>query len=342
MRSIFITLLLPTFTLSFSANGQNEFKQLLDSVISTSKETSYYSSTVNWDSLSAEMHALVNNPEKLSDLQPAFTLMLNKLLDHHGRIMSTTDYSTIAHFTDWDNKRHTDDREFSSDHWAIVNNIDSRFEYALLEDNIGYLKIVGIGGNVDGQMEAERIRAAVKELNKKKVKNWIVDLRYNGGGNVNVMMAGIAPLFDTETVASILDESNEVQVTADIRKGNFWYAGSNVFRMKKCPKVKEPKIAVLTSRWTASSGELVAVSFKGQENVAFLGEATGGYTTNTGWTVLNNQIAVVIATGVYCDRNGVAYHEHVEPDIEIAFEVEKDRTKDKGIIEASKWLLNNM
>lgn len=336
-----LTAIVLIFSLQAYSQKEAELNALLDSVISTSKNISYYSTTVDWDSLSNKMHALVPDAKVIADLKPAFTLMLNELRDHHGRIMSTEDYSIIAHFTDWSNKRHSDKRERSDENWAIVNNIESRFEYLLLPGNIGYLKVVGIGGNLDGQLESERIREAICELAKKnKVKEWIIDLRYNGGGNINVMLAGMAPLLDTDTVATIIDASEEIQITANVIKGNFWYAGNNVFKMKKGPKIKGAKIAVLTSRWTVSSGELVAVAFKGQENVKFFGEATGGYTTNTSWTVLNNQIAVVIATGVYCDRNGITYDENVKPDIEIEFRIEQDPLQDEGIIQASKWLRN--
>ena len=334
----FLVLSLLAFSINGNAQEISEMNALLDSVISSAKESSYYSTEVNWDSLTVEMHNLAIDPVDVYDLKPAFTLMLNELRDHHGRIMSTSDYSTIANFTDRDIQRHADDREFDSETWAIVNNLESRFQYALLPGGIGYLKIVAVAGNVDGQLESERIRAGVCELKKAKVKEWIVDLRYNGGGNINVMLAGIAPLLNTETVASIQDESNEIRFTAEVKKGNFWYAGNNVFKMKKGPKLKDPKIAVLTSRWTVSSGELVAVAFKGQENVQFFGEATGGYTTNTGWQVFDNKIALVIATGVYCDRNGVSYDINVRPDVEIEFVVENDRSKDEGILQASDWL----
>lgn len=313
---------------------------ILDSVIRTSKELSYYSSTVNWDSLSREMHVLAKGATETTDLPPSFTLMLNELRDHHGRIMSTADYSNIAYFNDWENSRRTDDREFPKAQWAIVNNLEARFEYQLLENNVAYLKIVGIGGNVDGQKEAERIRAAVCELASTDVNEWIIDLRYNSGGNVNVMLAGIAPLLDAKTLASVRNEHGEIQTTAEIKKGNFWYAGVNQFEVKKGPKVQNPKIAILLSRWTASSGELTAIAFKGQENVRFFGEETNGYTTNNSFTIFDNQIALVISTGVFCDRNGISYDENVEPDVKIECTFEDDLNTDEGIIQASKWLKN--
>jgi C-terminal processing protease CtpA/Prc len=105
------------------------------------------------------------------------------------------------------------------------------------------------------------------------------------------------------------------------------------------PKFKIlPKIAVLTSRWTVSSGEIVATTLKGRPNTRFFGEATGGYTTNNGWDILGEEIILNISTGIFTDRNGKAYKHNIPVDIEIPFEVIKDKEKDTCIIAAKKWL----
>lgn len=324
----------------FGQTREVELIQILDTVISKSKEISYYTKTVNWDSLSNKMHIAAKGAKKIDDLKPAFEILLNGLRDHHGHVRKTSDYSILASFTDLKNSRRLDEREYDSDIWKIVNNIESRYEYAILENDIGYLKIVGVGPNVDGQKEVERIRKSLDELCEKKVKKWIIDLRYNGGGNINVMLAGIAPLLDTKTVVTIQDENKNIIASAKIRKCNFWYRGSNVFPVEKKTKIRNPKIVVLTSRWTTSSGEFVAVAFKGQKNTRFFGEETDGKTTENSWEIINNEIALVISTGVYCDRKGNVYTDNVKPDREVLFSVEEDKEKDKGIIEAINWLNN--
>ena len=337
---LFILIVMASNLVYGQSTETKEMAQVLDAVISKSKEISFYSKTVNWDTLSAKMHLSVKNAKKIDELKPALEMLLNELRDHHGTIRKTSDYSIIASFTDAQNSRKTDKRAFDSEIWGIVNDIESRFEYAILPNNIGYLKVVGVGPNLDGQKESERIRNAIKALCKKKVRNWIIDLRYNGGGNINVMLAGLAPLLDTKEVVSIQNEDGNIQATAEIKKGDFWYRGTKAFEMDNKPRIRKAKIAILTSRWTWSSGEFVAVAFKGQKNTRFFGEKTGGFTTNNSWDIINNEIALVISTGVYCDRNGNVYLKYVEPDEEIVFEVESDKEKDKGIIEAVNWLRN--
>ena len=137
---------------------------------------------------------------------------------------------------------------------------------------------------------------------------------------------------------SIEDENGDTQTTAEFKEGSFWYAGVSAFPMKNDPPLDAPKVAILMSRWTWSSGEFIAVAFKGQKHTRFFGEHTGGYTTNNGWEVINDEIALVMSTGVYCDRNGIAYSKYVSPDEEIVFEVESDKARDTGIRAATTWL----
>lgn len=338
MKKTLLILVLALSNVSYSQSINPEMRLILDTVFSRTKEVSYYRKSVNWDSLETAVYQSAIGAQNVEELKPAFELILNGIRDHHGKVMRTADYSILAHFTDYKNARFIDDRAFDPKIWSIVNDLDARFTDTLLEGNIAYLNVVGVGPNVDGQTEAERIRCAVSKLHQQNVDKWIIDLRYNGGGNINVMLAGLAPLLDTKTVASIQDANGEFGVNAQIKKGNFYYAGRNVFKIKKSPKIKNPKIVILTSRWTISSGELVAVAFQGQKNTVFMGEGTAGYTTNNGFEPIGEDIALVISTGVYCDRNGTAYDKNIIPDVEIPLEVEMDPSLDNGILEAIKWL----
>ena len=340
MRYILGFFIMVSSHIIFGQTRGTEMIQVLDTVISRSKDISYYANSVDWDSLSSKMYEAAEGAKEIIDLKPALEILLNGLRDHHGHIRKTSDYSIIASFTDHTNSRNADNRIYDPEIWKIVNNVDSRYEYALLPNQIGYLRIVGVGPNLDGQKEAERIRNSLVELHNNKVNKWIIDLRYNGGGNINVMLAGISPLLDAKTVVTIQGEHKNIIASAEIRKNNFWYRGINVFPIEKNLKIRNPKIAVLTSRWTTSSGEFVAVAFKGQKNTRFFGEVTEGKTTENSWEIINGELALIISTGVYCDRNGNVYTENVKPDKEVLFEVEENRERDKGIIEAIKWLNN--
>jgi carboxyl-terminal processing protease len=298
-----------------------------------------YTSTVDWDLLQKQIHQHVENAKTIVDLQPAFETLLNALRDHHGKILNATNYVPIAYFTDSKNHRHPETRTKELEVWKIVNDTSLHFAYKLLDGHIGYLKIVGIGPNADIEAESKKIRAAVIELHEKKAERWIVDLRYNGGGNIHPMIEGIATLIGDGKVGSITNLNNEKLFDWEIKNGNFIYHGFQAVDLINQPTFSVlPRIAVLTSRWTVSSGELTAVALKGRPNTKFFGESTGGFTTNTNWEIINNQVIVCISSGIYADRNGVIYEHNIPVDIEIPFEVETNPEKDKCVLTAKKWL----
>lgn len=155
------------------------------------------------------------------------------------------------------------------------------------------------------------------------------------------MLSGLTPLLNTSKVASIQDNNGTILGLAEVIDGNYRYFDYEGFSITNNQMIESPKIAVLTSRYTVSSGELVAVAFKGQEDVRYFGESTGGYTTNTSGEVIQDAVVLVIATGVFCDRNGHAYSENVPVDVNINFEAETDKLKDEGIIAAKAWLIQD-
>ena len=338
MKFFLVVFVMVSQMLVFSQPNNKKLKKIVNAVLERSEEISMYGDSTNWASIQNEVYLKSKNVNTISELKPAFESLINALRDHHARVLMATDYSILAHFTDHSNIRYKDTRAYDSEMWRSVNDPDAKFEFELLEDHIGYLKIVAIGPNTNGQAEAEKIRNAIYAFDKQGVDQWIIDLRYNGGGNANVMLSGLVPLFDTNKIAGVQKNNGEILGWGEITNGNYQYFGYEGFPISDNHAIKSPKIAVLTSRYTVSSGELVAVAFKGQKNVRFFGEATGGYTTNTSGENILESVILVIATGVFCDRTGQSYPHNVPVDELIDFKVESDKTKDLGIKTANEWL----
>ncbi len=212
------------------------------------------------------------------------------------------------------------------------------FECKLLKGNIGYIKLVGIAPNVDIQAESEKIRNEIIKLNKNKIHGWIIDLRYNGGGNMHPMVTGIAPLIGDGKVGCLKNLKGENIFDWEIKYSNFVYQNNQILTLPNKPKFKKPqKIAVLMSKYTVSSGELVATCLKGRPNTKFFGEASGSLTTNNNWEYINNEVILNISTGVFCDRNEVCYEYNIPVDVEIPFEIVKETEEDRSVVEAKRW-----
>ncbi|MEQ1605835.1 MAG: S41 family peptidase [Pyrinomonadaceae bacterium] len=320
--------------------AQTEPKVILDKTFDRAKQISLYSARVDWETLRRQVYAKAENAKTIRDLKPAFEALLNGLRDHHGRITDARSFADIANFTDWANLNHPDQRPRDPKIHALINDSSNQFAYKRLDGNIGYLKIVGIAPNIDIQKESERIRRAVIELSAAKVDKWIIDLRYNSGGNMNPMMAGIGPLVGEGKVGDLVDLKGTRQFDWVIRNGNFIYGGSQAANLPYEPKFRKlPKIAVLTSRYTVSSGEIVATALKGRPNARSFGEATGSYTTNNSWDIIDGEVVVAISTGVFADRTGTGYPINIPVDEAVPFEINKAPGEDKCIIAARRWLL---
>lgn len=333
----YISLLL--ITLQAVCSGQNEIRAVLDAVFTRTKQTSLYTSIVNWDSLQKEVYREAVHATTIRELKPAFEALLNGLNDKHGRILHAGDYSTIAAFTAFDKLNHPDKRIRDPATWKIVNDTALQFEYKMLAGKTGYLRIVAIPPNADIHKEAQRIRTAVKRLANLKAKKWIIDLRYNGGGNMHPMVSGIAPIIGDGKTGCLKNLEGEKLFDWEIKSGNFIYAGYQAIDLPNEPQFNyTPKVAVLTSRWTVSSGEVVATCFKGRPNTKFFGEMTGSFTTNNNWEIINDLVILNISTGIFCDRNGISYEYNIPVDAEIPFDPANRVENDKCITEALKWL----
>lgn len=327
------------FLLPLGLFGQSKPVAMLDSVIAIARSTSMYAETVNWDSLQVQLYQKAEKAKKAEDLKPAFETLLNALRDHHGRILRMSDYSNLAYFTDYRNRRYRDPRPKNSDVWAMLNDTASHFSYLLLDGHIGYLKIVSVGPGEDVVAVAKNIRMALLELYGRGANSWIIDLRYNGGGNMHPMMAGIAPLVGEGKVGSVVTLDQKRLFDWEIKNNNFIYAGYQAIDLQLAPAFKSPPaVAVLTSRYTVSSGELVATALKGRPATRFFGEATGGFTTNNGWVFVGGELIVNISTGIYCDRSGNVYPHNLPVDQEVVFQPGVSVSEDAGVRAAMDWL----
>ncbi|MBK9455999.1 MAG: hypothetical protein IPO24_10605 [Bacteroidetes bacterium] len=55
--------------------------------------------------------------------------------------------------------------------------------------------------------------------------------------------------------------------------------------------------------------------------------------------MINEEILLLISTGVYTDRNKIAYTINIPVDVELPFVIEKNISNDIGVTTAIKWLL---
>jgi C-terminal processing protease CtpA/Prc len=259
--------------------------------------------------------------------------MLSELKDSHGRVFHNNQF--LSYYSG-EKKEHR--AKMNSD---TYNQIQSGkvydFEGKLIDDRIGYLRIVGLpmGDNIAMSNE---IQNAVCQVMEQGAEKWIIDLRYNGGGNMFPMVEGIAALVGDGIVGGTKGASENEESVWQIRNGDFYYDDQTVALENKCWTVYLPKIAVLTSVYTASSGEALAVILKQRPMTRFFGSKTMGMVTATDWKPIDDVTAMSISVSYYIDRDKNLYDKYVDVDEEVEFKPGSSLQEDLGIERALEWL----
>lgn len=324
-------LLVSALILSQNIFGQSSYHP----IVLKAKETSYYSNGLNWDSINSTFLNLVGNGTTVEELKPGLQHLLNSLSDKHGSFRSAKNHSMVTYYR---GKQEPDIRhsDFVNN---VINDISAEFSYQKLGNDVGYLKVVAIGGNFSVKEAADAIRAGVKDLSNQGVEKWIVDLRFNGGGNINPMISGLAPLIGEGIIGGSVDANNNPFREYQIKESQFYDTERLVCEMDNEPKIEpSEKVAVLLSRYTISSGEMLAVAFKGRKNTLFIGEETAGYTTGNGYDQIGEELFMVISQSVYNDRDKNRYDHKVGVDVEMEFQHTIEMSEDKQITSAIEWL----
>ena len=328
-----ITQILAIFLLISSCKAQKK-ETVFNPIVLKAKETSLYSERINWYEVNTKFIELTKGKENVEDLKEGLQYLINSLGDKHACFRSPVDGSIIVYYNGKIKESDNRDSKFIN---TVINDLSRKFSYQLLDNGIGYLRVVAIGRG-DVKEQADFIRNGLVALKTKGVDKWILDLRFNGGGNIDPMLSGLAPLVGKGFVGGAINARNEIR-TYKIENGQFYNYNRLACEMNDMPEIKpDEKVAVLLSRYTISSGELVAVAFKGRDNTLFIGEETAGYTTGNGFDKVSDELALVISQDVFMDRNKNVYHNKVGVDIAIEFQHTIDIKNDNQINRAIEWL----
>lgn len=332
-----ITALLITFLLSnFACSQEPTFAP----IVLKAKETSLYTDNVDWEKVNAKFIELTEGKENVEDMKEGLQYLLNSLGDKHATIRNPNNGAMIAYYTGPNDESGFLERQ-PDFHNNVISDINAKFSYEIMENHVAYLKVVGIGPG-DIKEQAEEIRNGLKEAKAAGANKWILDLRYNGGGNVNPMLAGLAPLLGDGSIGGAVNAKEEIIRTYKIEKAEFHNNGAIVCEMDALPKIDQSeKLVVLLSRYTVSSGELVAIAFKGRDHTIFIGEPTAGYTTGNGFDRISDELALVISQDVFMDRNENIYYKNVPVDIDSEFQHNTTLENDLQIQTAIEWFEKN-
>ncbi|MEM6379453.1 MAG: S41 family peptidase [Bacteroidota bacterium] len=221
------------------------------------------------------------------------------------------------------------------------NNPGSVINYSKAKkvDNFGYLQVPGFHSN-DSLAKiafADTLRQQIRTLANQNIGGWIVDLRMNDGGNMHPMLAGLEPLFSSDTLGFLVDIQGEKEA---------WGRGPALEKQDGADYIKSTipisfnssiPIAVLYGNRTGSSGEIVLISFIGNKQTKSFGQASFGLTTGNSEMELPDQSYLFLASTRMADRNGNIFIGSVQPDFLIK---DQDNNPDLTLLAALDWLKN--
>jgi carboxyl-terminal processing protease len=165
-----------------------------------------------------------------------------------------------------------------------------------------------------------KLQRIVADLDRSHPAGWVIDLRGNVGGNMWPMLTGIGPVlgegdhlgefFTTEGHSVWRYSDGAASEVADDGKEDRYPPVADVpYKMTGTPKV-----AVLIDGWTGSSGEALAIAFRGRPQTRFFGEHTQGASTANDVVQLSDGATMCLTIGVDADRAGTQYVNGFDPD----------------------------
>lgn len=299
---------------SFSSTSYAALDPVVDEVIRLAREKAFNRARPDWPAVEREADTLIAKNPGEAGRTAAIRHVLASLKDRHSSYrppMATSIAATAK----------PEGRRQAPVPIAV----------ALLEPNrTGRLVINAWRGGSDTLPAATRtVRDELNNALAASACGIVIDVSANIGGNMWPMMGGIAPLYDEGVLETFQSVTGESQVV-NVRNGVLHMNASAFPRVQLTPLVAVPKrIAVVIGRGTASSGEILALGFKGQHNVRFFGQPTAGATTANQTVRLSNGGQLALTTARILDRGGRVHDGPVRPDVE----------SETPVIQAGEWAL---
>lgn len=328
LNQIFIRPIFTAFFLlfvSFSVSAQtkkdisSEAKIYLENALDIMQKNSLLKKEIDWETIRRETFEKAGNAQETIETWDAIRFALKSLGDNHSFLQlnkELTEKENKRRSTETLNEKKTEAKLPSP--YAVRRN----FEGMLHKSGNCVIPriVVPLYSLQKGDDFATKINQFIAEADTQNPCGWIIDLRGNLGGNVFPMLAGIGALLDEGNVSYSLD--------ADGGKTFYFYKngqsgliepdGKEIFVTKiggAAYKIKKRvPIAVLIDKGTASSGEGIAIAFRGKSDTRFFGTHTYGVSTANDGFLLSDGANIVLTVGVGADKNGKIYMHGIEPD----------------------------
>ena len=218
------------------------------------------------------------------------------------------------------------------------------FEAKMIADDYGYLLIpwMVLINHTQEQVDSntQMIYDSIAHITERyHPKGWIVDLRFNTGGNAYSQLDGMYHFLGDNTTYLSRNAKQDITNIHRVEAGKF-YDGCDIkatIEVSLTPDLEIP-IAFITGPLTASAGEFIIFGFRGRDNMIVIGEETFGLTTGNNLFELPYNTKTALTSAYATDRKG-KHSPTIIPDISIIKQANyEDLTQDQNVIEAMKFI----
>lgn len=314
---IIICLIFTTINLTAqnSISTKDSIATFYTKLVSTMKADYLYKEKVNWKQTELELN---NNLQNYND----FKSSLNEIAFLFDK--TEANHCTVI-FDDKAYKESSGGLKGSdlSEQWLNKYKKKPTFEVKVLENQYGYILMPNIDlldSEKSNKIAQPMYDEIVKVKSSQNIKGWIIDLRFNTGGNCIPMILALYDFLGNNDIWETRDLNKKQISKVNLKNGKYLDNSKKVSSIKpKGELMDRTKIAIIIGKATGSSGEVTALGFKGRENTLFIGEKTYGATTSNVRRDLPYGAIMALTIGFDCDRNGIFYDKLI-PDIKITDE----------------------
>ena len=331
-KYIFLIYILLFTTSTFSQTFTNDsIKLFVDKSIELIKLNSI--NTENIELIKDELYSKCQNLNSLDNVAPLYEEVFKLLNDYHGNLT-------------YKGKNYGWKKAPSSSNTYLkgkLNNEKTVFS-RIIDKKVGYIRIPGNNDFAFKKVDsiANDILSHINNINSNKIEGWIIDLRLNTGGNMYPILLGLKEFIGNDIVfGGFKNSKNEFTGKWEVKNGKMLIDNIELVRSTHLdyPIKEDISIIILTSCYTASAGEMTAISLIGRKNTYLVGEPSANYTTAVQGFAINKSAGINLSTDYVVDRNFKIYKTSIEPDFSIlAGDDLEDFTNDKKIHKALELL----
>ena len=278
---------------------------------------------VDWPRVRAEAMARAAHAENTVDTYDAIRFALASLGDHHSSLHPTPALENLELLRKAQHRAIDEPETQQPPRSPFIGRYEpeGRLE-SFRGKNFALVVVTKCSPENGAQFVAyeTKLQKIIADLDRSHPAGWIVDLRGNVGGNMWPMLAGIGPVlgegddlgeaFNTDGHSVVRYRNGVAAEVEDNGKVNSYP------RVEGAPyKVADtPNVAVLIDGGTGSSGEAIAIAFRGRPRTRFFGEHTEGVSTVNETFALSDGASMWLTIGVQADRSGKQYLNGLAPD----------------------------